>query len=418
MKSVLSKALTEEQVWNFADKFSHFVHLRGSDSACIGGTFQYIWAVGIKKALDCSGEIFEVLKNAENGKYYGYLTYDLKNEIEDLSSENREIIVFPKAFFFIPEIIIEKKIDEWHISADKPEEILLKIMDCSAEIDAGKKQKITLLPELSKEEYVKKARKIIEHIEEGDIYEMNFCTYFSAENVLINPPRVFRQLFDFSPMPFSSFIKLNNLFAFGASPERFLKKSGQKLLSQPIKGTAKRGNNPTEDALMIKNLKESEKERAENMMIVDLVRNDLAKAAISGTVLAEELFGIHTFKHLHQMISSITAQLKPDVHAADALKFAFPPGSMTGAPKIKAMELIEKFETGKRELFSGAIGFFDTSGDFDFNVVIRHIFYDKNSQKICAWAGSALTYDAIPEAEYEECLLKISVIKNVLESEV
>jgi para-aminobenzoate synthetase component 1 len=199
-----------------------------------------------------------------------------------------------------------------------------------------------------------------------------------------------------------------------ASPERFLKKVGNKLISQPIKGTIKRGANEQEDLQQIALLRNSEKERAENMMIVDLVRNDLARSCKAGTVKVEEMFGIYPFKHLFQMISTVSGELKDSVHFIDSIKNAFPMGSMTGAPKIKAMELIEKYEQAKRGLFSSAVGFITPAGDFDFNVVIRSIFYDGTDKRLSFQAGSAITYDSDPHEEYEECMLKVKAILNAI----
>jgi para-aminobenzoate synthetase component 1 len=163
-------------------------------------------------------------------------------------------------------------------------------------------------------------------------------------------------------------------------------------------------------------LRYSEKEMAENMMIVDLVRNDLAKSAVVGSTTVTEMFGIYTFKQLHQMISTVQAQVKPDMAIGEIIKNAFPMGSMTGAPKIKAMELIERYENTKRGLFSGAIGFVNPFGDFDFNVVIRTIFYDAKKHYLSFQVGSAITYDSIGEQEYEECMLKAKAIREVLNS--
>ncbi|MDH5367161.1 MAG: chorismate-binding protein, partial [Cyclobacteriaceae bacterium] len=189
----------------------------------------------------------------------------------------------------------------------------------------------------------------------------------------------------------------------------------KKLISQPIKGTIKRGESIEDDKVQAQLLRNSEKEQAENMMIVDLVRNDLAKSCKAGSVKVEEMFGIYPFKHMYQMISTVSGELRDDFHFIDAIKNAFPMGSMTGTPKIKAMELIEKYEKTKRGLFSGAVGYISPNQDFDFNVVIRSIFYDRNTSQVSFQAGSAITYDSDPEQEYNECMLKVKAIKEVLE---
>jgi para-aminobenzoate synthetase component 1 len=159
---------------------------------------------------------------------------------------------------------------------------------------------------------------------------------------------------------------------------------------------------------------QSEKEKAENLMIVDLVRNDLARSSKTGSVKVEELFGIYSFSQVHQMISTVSSQIKETTSAVEAIKNAFPMGSMTGAPKVMAMELIEKYENTKRGLYSGAIGYFAPNSDFDFNVVIRSIQYNESKQYLNFEVGSAITYDSDANLEYEECLLKAQAMMKAL----
>lgn len=217
-----------------------------------------------------------------------------------------------------------------------------------------------------------------------------------------------------TPRPFASFLKMDNKYIISASPERFIKLKDNKIISQPIKGTASRGKTEAEDKENKKQLSESEKERAENMMIVDLVRNDLAKSSRSGSVKVEEIFGIYSFQQVHQMISTISAHKRKETHPIDVIKNAFPMGSMTGAPKIRAMKLIERYENSKRNVFSGSIGYFNGENEFDFNVLIRSIYFDKESKNLNYQVGSAITYDSDAEAEYEECLLKAKAIEKTL----
>jgi para-aminobenzoate synthetase component 1 len=228
--------------------------------------------------------------------------------------------------------------------------------------------------------------------------------------------QVYADLLKKSPVPFGAFVKSNGCYLMCASPERFLKKTGNRMLSQPIKGTSKRGVNEAEDIALKQALLNSEKERAENLMIVDLVRNDLARSAKTGTVKVEELFGIYSFEQVHQMISTVSATLADGIHWVDALKYAFPMGSMTGAPKISAMHLIEQYERTARGLYSGAVGYITPEGDFDFNVVIRSLQYNSINQFLNFEVGGAITYDSIPEKEYEECLIKAGAILDTLSS--
>ncbi|MDB5009508.1 MAG: pabB, partial [Mucilaginibacter sp.] len=237
---------------------------------------------------------------------------------------------------------------------------------------------------------------------------------FFANDASIDPVSAFVQLNQISPNPFASFFKWKDNYILCASPERFLAKRGNKLISQPIKGTAKRGKNEAEDKAIKHELRNNTKELQENVMIVDLVRNDLTRSAKQGTVKTEDLFNIHSFKQLHQMISTVVCELRDDVSPVQAIKNTFPMGSMTGAPKISAMELMEQYEQSRRGVYSGAIGYFSPDNDFDFNVVIRSLLYNAAEKYISFHTGSAITYHADPEKEYEECLLKAKAIMEVL----
>lgn len=243
---------------------------------------------------------------------------------------------------------------------------------------------------------------------------MNYCIEFFAENVLLEPFETYKKLIAVSPTPFSAYLAHENNYLMCASPERFLKKTGNTIYSQPIKGTIKRGKTEDEDLQLINELLNSEKERAENLMIVDLVRNDLAKSCKTGSIKVNELFGIYSFKQVHQMVSTVSGTLKNGISNAEIIKNAFPMGSMTGAPKVMAMQLIEQFETTKRGLYSGAVGYFAPNGDFDFNVVIRSLQYNSQLKYINTMVGSAITFDSIAEEEYNECLLKAKAMKQIL----
>lgn len=237
---------------------------------------------------------------------------------------------------------------------------------------------------------------------------------FFSENAVIDPLSVFVELNKLSPNPFSAFFKLRDKYILCATPERFLAKRGNKLISQPIKGTAKRGVTAAEDEELMTRLQNHPKELQENVMIVDLVRNDLTLSARPGTVKTEELYGIYSFAHVHQMISTVVCEIADGISDAEIIKNTFPMGSMTGAPKISAMRLMEKYESSRRGVYSGAIGYFSPDGDFDFNVVIRTVLYNQARQYLSFHAGSAITYHADAEKEYEECLLKAQAILEVL----
>ena len=256
--------------------------------------------------------------------------------------------------------------------------------------------------------------KALEHIHRGDIYEANFCQEFYAKDCEIEPYHVFKDLNKISEPPFAVFFKNEERYLLSASPERYLRKEGSKIISQPIKGTAKRLLSPIDDEKIAHDLMRDEKERAENVMIVDLVRNDLSKSSQKGSVRVEELCKVYTFKQVHQLISTIVSELKDDFHPVDVIKDTFPMGSMTGAPKLSAMEIMEELEETKRGLYSGTVGYFTPDGDFDFNVVIRSILYNALERYVSLSVGSAITAKSSPEREYEECLLKAKAMKYVL----
>jgi len=302
--------------------------------------------------------------------------------------------------------------NEVEVIADDPEYIL-KCIDEQI-LNTVKAEAIDLQSRFNKNDYIAAANKIKEHISRGDIYVTNFCQEFFADGAKIDPVNTFLQLNSLSPTPFAAFYKWQDNFILCASPERFLAKRNDKLISQPIKGTAKRGRDDEEDEHIKQELRNHTKELQENVMIVDLVRNDLTRSAKQGTVKTEELFSIYTFNQVHQMISTVVCELQEGISAVQAIRNTFPMGSMTGAPKISAMQLMEQYERSRRGVYSGAIGYFSPDNDFDFNVVIRTLLYNSIEKYLSFQTGSAITYHADPEKEYEECLLKAKAILEVL----
>jgi len=343
----------------------------------------------------------------------GFLSYDLKNKIENLQSANPDHLNFPPLYFFVPEHLILIKEREVKILSSSPQYVMQCVDDeyinlHSLSFNTEIKSRYT------REEYISSVYRLQEHIRRGDIYEINFCQEFYAENTALNPVSAFSELNRISPTPFANFFKSGDHYIISATPERFLSKRSTKLISQPIKGTARRSNDPEEDTLLKTALRNNSKEQAENVMIVDLVRNDLSRCAVHGTVRVEELFGIYSFRQVHQMISTVVCDADPVLSTTDILKCTFPMGSMTGAPKISAMQLIDQYERTKRGIFSGAVGYFAPNGDFDFNVVIRSLLYNAATKYLSFQVGSAITFDSDPEKEYEECLLKAEAIREVL----
>jgi para-aminobenzoate synthetase component 1 len=366
-----------------------------------------------------------------NDWIFGYLTYDLKNDVENLKSSNFDGLEFPDLYFFQPKklfFIKDNQVEIQYLNCvdDEVEDDLKAIYneDCHLEhvtLSAVERRKVSdnlikIKLRIHKDEYFEKINSMLAHIHRGDIYEANFCQEFYVENTKINPLETYNKLNHISNPPFATFLKCNNKYLLSASPERYLKKEGNTVISQPIKGTAKRSLNEEEDNLLKRDLLQDKKERSENIMIVDLVRNDLSKTAIKGSVEVEELCKIYTFDQVHQMISTVTSKVEESTHPVDIIKSTFPMGSMTGAPKISAMKIIEALEETKRGLYSGAVGYFSPTGNFDFNVVIRSILYNEIKQYVSYSVGGAITSKSKPLHEYEECLVKAKAMRTVLEN--
>ncbi len=369
---------------------------------------------------------FEDLSNYQKNTkdwIFGYLSYDLKNDTELLSSSNADSLNFPELFFFQPKKLIEIKettvsFHYLNMVADAIEEDFKNILEATRPFppELENQSEIRIKLRIFKDEYFSRVNKMLNHIHRGDIYEANFCQEFYAENTEIDALKTYLKLNSITRAPFSAFLKINDKYLLSSSPERYIKKLGNKVISQPIKGTAKRSLDSIEDQLLVTALEKDEKERAENIMIVDLVRNDLSKSALKGSVKVEELCKVYSFDQVHQMISTVTAEVSSTKNPVDIIKETFPMGSMTGAPKVSAMRIIEELEASKRGLYSGTVGYFTPENDFDFNVVIRSILYNKTAQYVSFSVGSAITAKAIPEKEYEECLLKAKAMRQVLEN--
>lgn len=360
------------------------------------------------------------------GWLFGYLTYDLKNEVEQLSSKNLDGLAFPLLHFFAPKVVIQIKAgtasvfyDDDFVTKKEAEDIYNLSINPPSPISKGELKKklseIYIQSKITKQEYIDSVTQLKQHIRKGNIYEVNFCQEFFAENTVINTVDIYDKLNAISRAPFTAYCKFDKHYLMSSSPERFLQKRSNKLLAQPIKGTIKRSSTEIEDDRLKQILQGSLKERSENVMIVDLVRNDLSGIAKTGSVKVHELCGIYTFMQVHHMISTIECELKDTVSFIDIIKCTFPMGSMTGAPKVSAMKLIEHYERSRRGLYSGALGYINPEGDFDFNVVIRSILYNQENKYLSFMVGSAITDKADAEQEYEECLLKAKAMFEVLD---
>ena len=383
--------------------------------------YECIVAAGCTHSLSVqAGSAFKRLQefiDTHSDWIFGHLAYDLKNEIEVLQSSGFDGIQFPDLFFFVPQIILQ--LDESNLSVGSlnkdHEEIYHQVITSESKSADTLSNQIDVRSRISKKKYIETINHLLNHIQRGDCYEINFCQEFYSEDTAIDPITTYKSLSDTSPNPYSAFYKLEDKYLLCASPERYLKKTGLNILSQPIKGTWQRNIESYEgDETNRRSLTSSTKDRSENVMVVDLVRNDLSKVCLEGSVKVDELFGVYEFPQLFQMISTVSGSLKPGISISEILKATFPMGSMTGAPKKKVMELIEKYEVTRRGIFSGTLGYISPEKDFDLNVVIRSILYNSSGRYLSFPAGSGITFYSDPEKEYEECLLKAMAIKKVL----
>ena len=431
LKRKYNVSLTENlknKLLYWSKKFEEVVWLDSNDINNYSNYSKYTAILAVDAFTAIKTDCYQAFKKLEdyqtktNDWLFGYLTYDLKNDIEFLKSSNFDGLHFPDLYFFQPKRIFlftntEVEIQYLNCIEDELVTDWEDILNQDYKTYKFKnKSTLKIISRTSKENYFNRLEKILEYIRRGDIYESNFCQEFYSENTKIDPLNTFIYLNKISKSPFATFMRLGNLYALSASPERYISKNGNTVISQPIKGTAKRHSDKMEDEKLRLKLENDQKERSENIMITDLVRNDLSKFANKGSVKVDELCKIYSFEQVHQMISTITCQVDNSLSPVYMIRETFPMGSMTGAPKISAMNIIEELEDSKRGLYSGAVGYFNPRGDFDFNVVIRSILYNTLNNYVSFSVGSAITAKSIPENEYEECLIKAKAMREALEN--
>ena len=422
----------KQQILTWAQQFREVVFMDSNDYPQRYSSYDCLLAVdaftSVKTDYHNAFDDLKQYQQVTKDWLFGYLSFDLKNDVEHLHSNNFDGLAFPDLFFFQPKkvfLLKENQVEIQYLNMcddeveSDLEEIRLQILNFETQtvrqsMSSRAQSRDEVQQRISKENYLEKVSKVLEHIHRGDIYEANFCMEFFIENAVINPLEKFLKLNEISKSPFTVYFKNNNQFLLSASPERYLKKEGELVISQPIKGTAKRFLDPIEDEKAKNELASDPKERSENIMVSDLVRNDLSRTAQKGSVKVEELCGIYSFEQVHQMISTISSRLDAQYTAVDVIKTTFPMGSMTGTPKVSVLKIIEELEETKRGLYSGAVGYFTPNGDFDFNVVIRSILYNQEKKYASFSVGSAITSQSIPEKEYEECLLKAKAMREVL----
>ena len=414
------------QLLQFAEEFEHSAILSDEMEEQIGcykdfKDFNLLAGFG---ALNISSAPLSTLDNqiSNNDWHMGFLSYDLKDELHPYIAHTQlPRITFPNLFFFQPRWMIKELNGNfqlgYNINYNSEQEALKelhKIQSLTPNFKELNQENINLNPSLSKLEYINTIKSIQKHIQRGDIYEMNYCMEYSADNCNIIPGKTFLNILKKAPMPFSSFMKMGCKYVLSASPERYLKKIGSQILSMPMKGTAPRGKNKEDDNNNLQLLIQSVKERAENVMITDLVRNDLSMIASKNSVKVLELCKAYPFANVFQVVSTISATMKNKKEWTKAIATTFPMGSMTGAPKLRSMQLIADFEKRQRGIFSGAIGYISPTKDFDFNVIIRTLLYDNKTKTLSYSAGSAITALSDPLQEYKECQLKAATIKSIL----
>lgn len=415
-----SEAFTQKAL-QWAMQFDSVCYLDSNGYRDNYGKIDVFIAVGAAASLTSDGKdtfakLQQFIDSHPDTWIPGFLGYDLKNEVEHLYSQHPNRTEFPDAYFFVPQYTLLIGQYNAEIKGEDPKAIVAQIEATEIrEEPLGFKGQ--LKSRMNRLAYFSAFAELQRHIRKGDIYEVNLCQEFFAEQVSLNPLEAYRKLNEVSPTPFSCFFKFGQKYILSASPERFLSKNGRTLLSQPIKGTAPRGKTANEDDQLKYALINSPKEISENIMIVDLVRNDLTRSAEPGTVKASELLQVHSFKQVHQLISTVTCQIREGMSATQTISNTFPAGSMTGAPKISAMKLIDQYENSRRGVYSGALGYFSPQGNYDFSVVIRTLIYNAENHYLSFHTGGAITDDSDPEKEYNECLLKGKALFEVLKSQ-
>jgi len=411
----------KNKMLNWARQFSIFLFLDSNGYTAQGGRYDCLLGAGARDVFSPVTNSFDELyafHQAQRSWLFGHLGYDLKNELEPrLSSAHKRRHDFSEMQFFVPEVVagIDHEAATLFIEATDPGAIYRQIMAAPA-TDATSVPELDFQQRINREQYLRIIAALREHIRNGDCYEINFCNEAFCEDAVLDAVATFQRLNQLSPAPFAACYRLDTQYLLCASPERYLRKSERQIISQPIKGTARRGIDTDQDEQLKQDLLASEKERAENVMIVDLVRNDLARSCETGSVQVDELFGLYSFPQVHQLISTVSGMLRKDLTFTNALKHSFPMGSMTGAPKVKVMQLIEQYEAARRELFAGSVGYIDPRGDFDFNVVIRSLFYNETSQYLSYQTGGAITWDSDAAAEWEEMRLKAMSMERVFKA--
>lgn len=412
----------KRRMLRWADRRNILLFLDSNGYVHTHGTYECICAVGVYASVRADDGMLNALNREyvlHQDWFFGHIAYDFKNRLEQLQSGHSDALQFPEFYFFRPEIVCSIKRGAHTLCIEtlgiSPQEVWSEIQAADTTAQAVFEHVPHFQRRFEHEEYLRTIAHLKEHIRNGDCYEINFCNERYCTDAVIHPVAAFEELSRLSPAPFAAYYKLEDKALMCASPERYLRKEGNRILAQPIKGTARRDTDPVKDEEQKTRLRASLKEQAENVMIVDLMRNDLARFCETGSVQVDELFGVYSFPQVHQMISTVSGTLRDQLSLFEALRYSFPVGSMTGAPKIMVMKLIEQYEQARRGLFSGSVGYISPEGDFDFNVVIRSLLYNSSSHYLSYQTGGAITYHSDAEQEWQETLLKGAALQAVFQ---
>lgn len=417
---VTDAQVLKRQLLRACDQNEHALFLDSNNHNDQYSRFHWLAGYGAHQVLNTDknslGQLQE-LHESNKDWLLGHLSYELRMELENLPCRHEDMLGFPHLQFFVPKILVYK--DETGIWLETKSVVsakdFLSSLPPPVSEDDSPDESVSLTPLTRESDYLETVERLIQELQYGNIYEINYCMEFAARQQLQDPAVAFLELDQHTEAPFAAYYRSNDLYLLCASPERYLCKRDRMIISQPMKGTARRDADPAVDRHLKAELAINEKERSENVMITDLVRNDLSKIARKGSVAVNELFGVYTYRNVHQMLSTVSCEVDDSLKLADLIGATFPMGSMTGAPKYSAMQLIDRHEAFQRGLYSGSVGYITPQGDCDFNVVIRSILYNRSSAYLSARVGSAITIHCNAQKEYEECLLKADSLRRSLQ---
>ncbi len=356
------------------------------------------------------------------GGAMGYFAYDLGRHIEKLPQQTRHDLPIPDMAIGVYDwaVIVDHQMRQsWIVSqgnhcatSDQWLDLIKLFENKSNKTYTPFKATSKYTSNLDQKKYAKAFDKIKQYIVDGDCYQVNLAQRFEV-NVEGDPWSAYKKLRELNPAPFASYMNIPDCNILSSSPERFLKLKGGLVETKPIKGTRRRSVFAYEDAALAQELLESEKDRAENVMIVDLLRNDLGKICETGSISVPKLYALESFATVHHLVSTVVGRLDKSIHAMDLLRACFPGGSITGAPKLRSMEIIEELEPHRRNVYCGSMGYIGFDGDMDTNITIRTLVH--HDDKFYCWAGGGIVADSEMRSEYQECFDKAEALLKLFE---